>query len=120
MSISLTPQPVACECGFMLHASFAAERAGRCPNCGEMVCHTCGCTETHACARLASTTDGARSVRQVCDWAEPGLCSFCYSEATYCLYMEVTGRTPSDPFYLRTYLPGETHHVSPALEVIRS
>jgi hypothetical protein len=113
MKIILTPQPVSCKnCFYLLQASYAAQHVGRCPACGEMACFTCGCVEHIPCHSVSSTRDGLRSTTSGCSWAEPGLCTFCQSEAAYVLYMLVTGREPSDQSYLRTYVPGQTHHLA--------
>lgn len=114
MAVILTPQPVPCKhCFTILKATYAAQNDGLCPGCGEMACYTCGCVDDRACVRLTRSADGQHVMESICGWAEPGLCSFCHSEAAYVLYMEATGRVPSDPFYLRTYQPGETHHLAP-------
>jgi len=113
MTIVLTPQPVLCKnCFTVLKASYAAENYGLCPGCQEPACYTCGCSEERACARESQTLDGKRSVTHVCSWADVGICSFCREEACYVLYMEATGREPVDPYILRTYRAGETHHVT--------
>ena len=114
MNFVLTPQPVNCQsCGYLLKASYAAQNMGCCPSCGEPACYTCGCVAAFACVKALRTNDGARSLMHACAWAEMGLCSFCFDEAAYVLYMEATGRVPTDPYYLRTYRAGETHHVTP-------
>jgi hypothetical protein len=116
MTLVMTPQPVPCRnCGYMLMASYEAQNQGLCPGCREQACYTCGCTDERACVKESRSLDETRVTELVCDWTREGPCSFCVWEAAYVLYMEATDRVPDDPFYLRTYVPGRTHRVSPLI-----
>lgn len=113
MTVVPTPAPVGCRnCGCVLHASSAEEQMGACPGCGEPVCYTCGCVDFDACTKMSAARDGSRSVTVVCAWVAAGLCSFCFAEAAYLLYMEATGRIPGDAYYLRIDKPGQKRHVA--------
>lgn len=112
MNVVLTPQPTPCrDCFCMLQATSAEENDGCCSACGAEACYCCGCTNERACVRTILSINGQHSTTSRCSWAAPGLCSFCHEEAAYVLYMLVTDRVPSDGDYLRTYVPGQTHHL---------
>ena len=115
MTFILTPQPVPCaNCGAILKATYRDRNMGLCPGvCGEPACYTCGCTQSVACMIRCESLDGEQVTEEPCEWYSPGLCNYCYWETAYVLYMELTARVPDDPFYLRTYEPGATHHVAP-------
>jgi hypothetical protein len=93
------PVPARC-CGTILQASYAAHYGFCCPQCGAPVCYTCGCVEHEACSVTVTSLDGRQSAEYTCAWAEPGVCSFCFSRAAYEFYQEVTGRPKDDAYYM--------------------
>jgi predicted RNA-binding Zn-ribbon protein involved in translation (DUF1610 family) len=100
--MAMHPHPVPCRnCGIILQATYAEQNEFRCPQCGELVCYVCGCTERSACVVEIHNGDKTSTTAWICEWANvPGTCSHCYSRAAYELYQEANGEPADDPFYM--------------------